>query len=251
MSVNRRSIAETTLVAVSAGKVTIKGRTYDIRGKLAESTLQTVYYAPDSLLSAWQTFSPAQTHPAGIRTVIEILKMTTLDAARTAALKGRKMPIGPGGGFIEGSSAQEESIARSSTLYSSLMTPTAQQFYSLHSAHGKGGFYSHAMVYSPHVVIFRANDGTWATPMEIDVLTSPRGARRSRAQAHEGSGRRSGHRAHDAGAHGAHPLPLRAARAAVWAIGAFGASFHYVAFAVMDDPTYWRFSRAFEKAKRR
>ncbi|KAJ6550962.1 hypothetical protein DFH09DRAFT_1167993 [Mycena vulgaris] len=285
MTANLRSIAETTLAAVSAGKVTIKGLTYDISGKLAESTLQTVYYTPDSLLSTWQTFSPAQTHPAGIQTVIEIVETTTLDAARTAGLKGRKMPIGvlnfasaeqPGGGFINGASAQEESIARSSTLYSSLMTPTAQQLYSLHSAHGKGGFYSHAMVYSPHVVVFRVDDGTWATPMEIDVLTSP--------AVHAGLVRKRAEGA-TVEADIARTMRERMARilflferrevrnlilgsfgtgvfkndvdtvAGIWAellcgpSARFGASFHYVAFAVMDNPTYRRFRHAFEKAK--
>ncbi|KAJ7244488.1 hypothetical protein C8J57DRAFT_1031630, partial [Mycena rebaudengoi] len=177
-----RDIAATTLAAVSSGTVTVKGLVYDLRGKLKESTIETAYYAPDSLLSAWNSFSPTYATPAGIHTVIEILEATTLDAARSAGLKGYKRPIGvlnfasaeqPGGGFINGASAQEESIARSSALYESLMTPTAQQFYTLHSAHGKGGYYSHAMVYSPHVVVFRADDGSWAEPMEVDVVTSP------------------------------------------------------------------------------
>jgi uncharacterized protein (TIGR02452 family) len=79
----------------------------------------------------------------------------------------------PGGGFINGANAQEESIARSSTLYASLMTRTAQQFYTLHTSDGRNGFYTHAMVYSPDVVVFRRDDDEMALPMMIDVLTSP------------------------------------------------------------------------------
>lgn len=76
-------------------------------------------------------------------------------------------------GFLNGAQAQEESIARSSTLYPSLMTSTAQQFYTLHNNNAKSGFYTHAMIYSPNVRVFRDDAGEWVKPMTIDVLTSP------------------------------------------------------------------------------
>ena len=78
----------------------------------------------------------------------------------------------PGGGFINGAQAQEESLARSSTLYPSLMTNTGQQFYALHKGDPKGGYYTHAMIYSPGVVFFRDDDGSWTEPLEADVLVS-------------------------------------------------------------------------------
>ncbi|KAJ6563955.1 hypothetical protein B0H19DRAFT_842004, partial [Mycena capillaripes] len=272
-----RDIAKTTLDAVSSGKVTVKGLLYDLSSVVAESKLQTAYYAPDSLLSTWRSFSPAQQHPAAISTLVEFLETTTLDAARGAGLKGYKRPIGvlnfasaeqPGGGFINGANAQEESISRSSTLYASLMTPTAQQFYTLHSADGREGFYTHAMVYSPHVVAFRTDDGEWVQPMEIDVLTSPAvHAYLVRKRASGAAIERDIRRA----------MRERMARilflferrkvlnlilgsfgtgvfqndvdvvAQIWAellcgpSARFGHSFHYVAFAVVDNPTYLRF----------
>ncbi|KAJ6603745.1 hypothetical protein B0H10DRAFT_2078796 [Mycena sp. CBHHK59/15] len=273
MAANLREIAETTLAAVSAGKVVVGGLLYDLRGKLAESTLRTAYYAPDSLLSAWHSFSPAQT-PLAMQTVIEILETTTLAAARNAGLKGYKRPIGvlnfasaeqPGGGFINRASAQEESIARSSALYTSLMTPTAQQFYTLHSTHGKGGFYSHAMVYSPHVVVFRADDGAWVEPMEIDVVTSPAvhaGLVRKRAlsAASERMARvlflfeRRQVRNIVLGSFGTGVFRNDVDTvAAIWAellcgpSTRFGRSFQYVVFAIKDQTTYRRFKRAFER----
>ncbi|KAF8173220.1 hypothetical protein K438DRAFT_1920949 [Mycena galopus ATCC 62051] len=177
-----RAIAKATLDVISSGKVAVKGSVYDLNGLMAESKQQTAYYSPDSLLSTWRSFSPAQPHPTAVNTIMEFLETTTLDAARNAGLQGRMRPIGvlnfasadqPGGGFINGATAQEESIARSSTLYASLMTPTAQQFYTLHTEDPRDGFYTHAMVYSPHVVVFRSDDGDLVPPMEIDVLTSP------------------------------------------------------------------------------
>jgi len=78
----------------------------------------------------------------------------------------------PGGGFIKGAQAQEESIARSSTLYPSLMTNTAENFYRSHRKDPKEGYYSHAMIYFPRVLLIRDDNGEWQSPIEIDVVTS-------------------------------------------------------------------------------
>jgi uncharacterized protein (TIGR02452 family) len=78
----------------------------------------------------------------------------------------------PGGGFLSGAQAQEESIARASTLYTSIITPTANQFYQLHKRDRRGGFYSHAMVFSPSVIVLRDDAGGWVPPHQIEVVTS-------------------------------------------------------------------------------
>jgi uncharacterized protein (TIGR02452 family) len=52
------------------------------------------------------------------------------------------------------------------------MTPTAQQFYEVHKGNLRRGFYSHAMIYSPGVTVFRDDEGEVTAPVEIDVLTS-------------------------------------------------------------------------------
>ena len=98
----------------------------------------------------------------------------------------------PGGGFINGCQAQvgffsalpfsyvltilllnqEESIARASTLYPSLTTPAASQFYRHYHEDPNNAYYTHAMVYSPGIVFFRDDNGEWCSPVEVDVLTS-------------------------------------------------------------------------------
>jgi hypothetical protein len=78
----------------------------------------------------------------------------------------------PGGGFISGARAQEESIARSSNIYSSLMTPPAQRFYATHKTGTKTKYYTHAMIYTRGVQIFRSDAGEWVPPTTVDVLTS-------------------------------------------------------------------------------
>lgn len=79
----------------------------------------------------------------------------------------------PGGGFLNGAVAQEESLARSSTLYPSLISPSAEPFYTLNRHDPKAGYYSHAMIYSPGVIFMRDDDGRWLRPMCADVLTVP------------------------------------------------------------------------------
>ena len=78
----------------------------------------------------------------------------------------------PGGGFINGAQAQEESIARSSTLYPSLTSPEGRKFYTHFQADRDNAYYTHAMVYSPAVVLFRGDMGDLKKPIDVDVLTS-------------------------------------------------------------------------------
>ena len=67
---------------------------------------------------------------------------------------------------------QEESIARASTLYPSLITPAAAEFYKHYREDPKNAYYTHAMVYSPAVLLLRDDSGEWRRPVEVDVLTS-------------------------------------------------------------------------------
>jgi len=68
---------------------------------------------------------------------------------------------------------RKESIARSSSLYPSLLTDNGQKFYTFHKKDPRSGYYSHAMIYSPGVQLFRSDRGDWVEPLEVDVLTSP------------------------------------------------------------------------------
>ena len=53
------------------------------------------------------------------------------------------------------------------------MINTAQEFYHLHHGGPKDGFYTHAMIYSPHVHLLRYDSGDWHPPFEVEVVTSP------------------------------------------------------------------------------
>lgn len=62
----------------------------------------------------------------------------------------------PGGGFLGGAKAQEESIARSSALYPCLLA--APEFYAFHRAQ-RDLRYSDRVIYSPAVPVFRDDKG--------------------------------------------------------------------------------------------
>ncbi|KAG2142340.1 hypothetical protein DEU56DRAFT_870627 [Suillus clintonianus] len=178
-----------TLAAIEDGTVTVNDVSHNITPRVNFMTENTRYYGPDSQLSAWSTARPlTSSDPCSAHGCeISILKMTTLQGAQllhdilSKSSSGSGIVPGilnfgdatsPGGGFLIGLPTQEETIARSSTLYPSLMTDTAQQFYNLHRHDEKGGFFHHAFVYTPASVVMRNDAGDWVSPYDVDVLTS-------------------------------------------------------------------------------
>lgn len=179
-----RDIAEQTLNVIKSGSYTLPNSSviHNLAAKIESLKAGTTFYAADSFLSTWSS-SPLQqaTNP----TEISILQKSTIGGAHflsgVIASRGLSDKLGilnfasakkPGGGFISGAQSQEESLARSSTLYASLMTSTGQEYYTYHKHDPKAGYYSHAMIYSPGVTFFRNDDGGWTDPLEADVLVS-------------------------------------------------------------------------------
>jgi uncharacterized protein (TIGR02452 family) len=75
----------------------------------------------------------------------------------------------PGGGFLNGAQAQEESIARGSALYPCLLA--AQPFYDYHRQ-SSSLLYSDRVIYSPAVPVFRdAHDQLLPSPYPVNFLT--------------------------------------------------------------------------------
>jgi uncharacterized protein (TIGR02452 family) len=183
-----RRIAEETLTAIRERSFPYKGVDCDLTEAVKEAESKTVFYSSKSpVIKQWASSTkPNPTHSSP--THISILHITTLDAARLLANVYKSKPSDdgktgilnfasatkPGGGFMNGAEAQEESIARSSTLYHALKTEEAQQFYKLHTrenAENAAAYYSHGMIYSPNIRIFRDDDGNWTYPFVADVLS--------------------------------------------------------------------------------
>jgi uncharacterized protein (TIGR02452 family) len=112
---------------------------------------------------------------------ISVVNKTTLDAAiniqedtgeTNVCILNFASAKNPGGGFIEGAIAQEESIARSSTLYPTLLKNN--KFYEENKKKHTMGLYLDYAIYSPSIAIFRTNDGDWYDfPYYVSVVTSP------------------------------------------------------------------------------
>lgn len=109
-------------------------------------------------------------------TVVE--NISTVEAIRRLAAQGREN-IGvlnfasaknPGGGFINGAMAQEESLAASSTLYRTLTAN--EEYYRENRAH-RSMIYTDYAIYSPDVVFFRDGNFKLAEPVKASVLTLP------------------------------------------------------------------------------
>lgn len=105
--------------------------------------------------------------------------ISTVDAIRKLAHEG-KGQIGvlnfasaknPGGGFLNGAMAQEESLAASGTLYRTLTAH--EEYYRVNRAH-RSMMYTDYGIYSPDVTFFR--DGSFRLvkdPVHASVLTLP------------------------------------------------------------------------------
>jgi len=112
-------------------------------------------------------------------TDISLANETTLEGAKTLTSSGQYQRVGvlnfasakkPGGGFLVGSQAQEESLARSSALYKSLIQFT--EYYESHRQI-KAALYSDRMIYSPNCPVFRGDAGQLLDEVyQVDLITS-------------------------------------------------------------------------------
>lgn len=176
---NRMAIAQDTLKILDAGYYdSPTGQRVDINQDLNACLAQTKYYDPDSLSTLEQKVLSST--PKFSTTEFEVRNETTLIGSKRMAQSQQFHKIGvlnfasaknPGGGFIKGAQAQEESLARSSALYKSLLK--CPEYYEYHRSH-KSLLYSDRIIYSPGCPIFRNDDGTLLEqPYCVDFITSP------------------------------------------------------------------------------
>lgn len=77
----------------------------------------------------------------------------------------------PGGGFLGGASAQEESLARSSNLYETQIKNKAMYDFNRNES---SFLYSDYMIYSPNVLFWNDDSGNYfEKPLVADIITSP------------------------------------------------------------------------------
>jgi uncharacterized protein (TIGR02452 family) len=159
----RAELARQTLAIVERGAYQRpNGSVVEIASAVEGCLEATRFYAPEELERLRRevlTLAPGMTTAA-----IEVVNETTLAGlARVASSGGGPIAAlnfasakNPGGGFLGGSLAQEESLARSSALYASLLR--AREFYERHRA-SPSLLYSDAMILSRGCPVFRDDEG--------------------------------------------------------------------------------------------
>ena len=109
---------------------------------------------------------------------IRIWNCSTVDAILKLAAEGKEIGVlnfasakNPGGGFLNGAKAQEESLAASSCLYKTL---TAHEEYYKENRLCESMMYTDYAIYSPNVVFFRNGQfRLLEKPVLASVLTIP------------------------------------------------------------------------------
>lgn len=173
----RAAQARETVAIIERGSYhSASGRHVDITEPVRACLDATRFYAPEDLERLRQDVLSRS--GGGFSTTFEVVNETTLSGVSRVLARGDG-PVAmlnfasaknPGGGFLNGSQAQEESLARSSALYAS--QERASTFYERHRA-SPSLLYSDAMIISPGCPIIRDDDGSLLDePRLATIITS-------------------------------------------------------------------------------
>jgi uncharacterized protein (TIGR02452 family) len=163
---SRAVLARQTVQIVEVGRYeTPAGRTVNVAESVRGCLEGTEFFTPERLealrhevLGQPAVGLAASCEVANETTLAGITRVLTGGAERVAVLNFASAK-NPGGGFLGGSQAQEESLARSSALYASLTRPHVREYYERHRAM-KSLLYSDAMILSPDCPVLRDDEGT-------------------------------------------------------------------------------------------
>jgi uncharacterized protein (TIGR02452 family) len=175
-----RIAAETVAIAREGAYIAPSGRTVSIERSVLTSIDESVLFTPGQAagLRARADAILAAREPR--RTTFDVRNEGTFTAARRLAnqLGGDKVAAlnfasakNPGGGFLGGSQAQEESLARASALVATL-----ERHMEYYEANRKSSslLYTDHMIVSPRVPVFRdEEDRLLEHPWEVTIITSP------------------------------------------------------------------------------
>lgn len=170
-----KSIADDTLKLLEQGYyINRNNEKIEIAELLQYSVQNTELYTPGQL----ETLQSPLNATLAVATKFEVVNETTFDAARRLAKEGDEnilclnfaSAINPGGGFLKGTIAQEECLARASGLYPCLLkTP---DYYSYHRSR-INYLYSDHMIWSPEVPVFKDENGnTTDSVLCVSIITS-------------------------------------------------------------------------------
>jgi uncharacterized protein (TIGR02452 family) len=164
-------IAQDTLSIIEKGMYKVGSWEFDIKDSIEYSVKNSILYHPNDVITFYENMREKY------NTTIEVTNESTLMAGRR--LSDKKLKVcslnfasakNPGGGFLKGSSAQEESIARSSALYPCIKQMTEMYEYNRNKT---STLYSDYMIFSPLVPILKEDSGFLTRCYKNSFITSP------------------------------------------------------------------------------
>ncbi len=170
----RKIKAAETLQIIKGGVYTCCDKDINIRDKLNYALGHTKYYGSKELEKLSKTIELKLEW----ETQIEITNEDSISCILRLAEEGEADIMclnfasakNPGGGFLNGALAQEESLAVSSALYGCQLK--AYEFYETHR-NMKSCVYTDSMIYSPKVPVFRGRKGELlGNTVEVNFVTS-------------------------------------------------------------------------------
>ncbi|MDI9868010.1 TIGR02452 family protein [Flectobacillus roseus] len=174
---NKKKMAEDTLSILKQGYYTnTLGENILIKIAQQYSEDNTKLYRPentDSLIGKDILNNPNK------ETNYKVINDTTLNVVRKMLEAGHEKILclnfasakNPGGGFLNGSSAQEESIARATGLYPCLLN--AEEYYTT-NRNTPSALYTDYMIYSPEVPIIKNEEGECLENYcTVSIITAP------------------------------------------------------------------------------
>lgn len=174
---SRVNSAQQTLQIIENKSYQIEGKTIDLSSLIDSSVKNTKLYSPESFEEVLRSVD-IEISKKDLKTTIIVENCTAMEATEGLLNKGRTGCLNfasaknPGGGFLGGAQAQEESLARASALY-----PTQMKYFSEMYEYNRNRntyLYSDYMIYSPDVVFFKDDsDHLLEMPYCMDILTSP------------------------------------------------------------------------------
>lgn len=169
-----KECAINTVEFINIGRYYNNGKTYDISKSIQTLLERTKLYRKEELFITRPKFENDPKIIFSKRTTTEACQ-NMVDIYKSSHLKVGALNFAsakhPGGGFLRGALAQEESIARVSTLYPSLLK--CPEFYNYNMSL-KTALYSDYIIYSEGVTVIKDDNGELLeNPYNIDVITSP------------------------------------------------------------------------------
>ncbi len=178
---DRKATAKQTLNIMEQGYYETEGEKIEIRELLEHSVKESFLLTPEQGTALLDTYKSSEynTKKDLVKKNLDVCNCSSVDAILKLSEEGKKdiavlnfaSAKNPGGGFLNGAMAQEESLAVSSCLYKTL---TVHEEYYKSNRLCNTMMYTDYAIYSPKVAFFR--DGRFRLlkkPVTASVLTLP------------------------------------------------------------------------------